>query len=561
MLLELQVRDLGVIEHARLGLGPGMTALTGETGAGKTLLVEALELLLGGRADPVLVRPGAAEAMVEARFALAAGDGDTGDTDTGERGTWDSGAWDTDTGELILARAVPAGGRSRAWINGRMALVSALAEAGGRLVDLHGQHTQQSLLDPAAQRRALDGFGAVDTGPLARLQAERRAVSARLGELGGDERARRREIELLEHQLHEIDRAGLEDPDEDRVLAAEEERLADATAYRQAVADALGALDAGVEGAPAPSAVDLIGSAAAALGGRPALERLGARVEALQAEVADAASELRSVLETWDDDPERLGAVRARRQQLRDLSRKYGEGVTGVLGFAQDARARLAELQSTAERARACQSRLGELDDAIAAQAAAVGALRRRAAPALGRAVEERLRTLAMPRARLEVTVGEPDPGDEVTFLLGANPGEPVQALTKVASGGELARAMLALRLVLSEAPPTVVFDEVDAGVGGEAALAVGRSLAELARRRQVLVVTHLAQVAAYADRQLVVRKEERNGRTVADVTPVSGRERVVELARMLSGSPGSDRARRHAEELLASAGAAELHP
>ena len=539
MLVELHVRDLGVIDDATMALGPGMTALTGETGAGKTLLVEALELLLGGRADPVLVRPGAPEAMVEGRFAV----------DGGARGN----GHDDGEDELILARAVPAAGRSRAWVDGRMAPIGSLTEAGARLVDLHGQHAQQSLLDPQAQRRALDLFGRVDLSRLAELHATRRRLVAELGALGGDERARAREVDLLRYQLDEIDAAAVSGPDEDDELAAEEDRLADAAAHREAASTALGALDA--EPGEGASVIDLLGTAAAAVEGRGALAPFAERMAALQAESADLASALRGVVEEWEDDPGRLDEVRGRRQLLRDLSRKYGEGPAGVLAYASTTRERLAELESVEERATAVQEALRALDVALAEESAVVGAARRRAGPALSKAVEARLRALAMPKARLEVQVGEEDPGEEVTFLLGANPGEPVLPLAKVASGGELARAMLALRLELSDAPPTMVFDEVDAGIGGEAAVSVGRALAELATRHQVLVVTHLAQVAAFATRQLVVRKDVAGGRTRASVTPVDGAERVVELARMLSGRPDSATARRHAEELLVTAG------
>ncbi len=525
MLVELRVRDLGVIESVALDLGPGMTALTGETGAGKTLLVEALELLVGGRADPGLVRPGASEALVEGRFAV-------------------------DDDEVILARAVPAQGRSRAWIDGRMAPVSALAEAGARLLELHGQHSQQSLLDAGAQRRALDAFAAIDLGPLTTARARRRTLHQELEALGGDERARARQADLLRYQLAEIDSAGLADPHEDDALREEEERLAEAAAHRHAAAVALAALDSGDGGGRA--VIDLLGSARGALDGRGPLAELAARLASLQADASDVASDLRHVVETWDDDPERLESVRARRQLLRELSRKYGEGPAGVLAFADEARGLLAGLVAAGERAAVLAEELRSADAEVTTAEAAVGLARRRAAPELARAVEDRLRVLAMPHARVEVTVAEPDPGDDVTFLLGANPGEAVLPLAKVASGGELARAMLALRLVLTEAPPTMVFDEVDAGVGGEAAQAVGRALAELSRRHQVLVVTHLAQVAACARQQLGVRKEVSGDRTVAQATVLEDEDRVVELARMLSGRPGSATARKHAEELLA---------
>jgi DNA repair protein RecN (Recombination protein N) len=300
--------------------------------------------------------------------------------------------------------------------------------------------------------------------------------------------------------------------------------------------------------------LDLLGEAVAALRGRAPLQPLAERLVALQADTADAASILRAVVEGWEDDPERLEVVRARRQLLRELSRKYGEGPGGVLAYGHEARRRLEELECAEEHAAQLSAELRHLDKALADEAAAVGAARRQAAPDLGRAVERHLRTLAMAKARLEVTVGGDDPGDDVTFLLGPNPGEPLLSLAKVASGGELARTMLALRLELTDGPPTMVFDEVDAGVGGEAALAVGRALAELAEAHQVLVVTHLAQVAAFAERQFVVHKEVAAGRTRASVTPVDGEARVVELARMLSGRPDSATARRHAEELLRTA-------
>ena len=528
MLVELRVRDLGVIESVALDLGPGMTALTGETGAGKTLLVEALELLTGGRADAALVRPGATEALVEGRFVV-------GDE------------------EVILARAVPAEGRSRAWIDGRMAPVGALAEAGARLLDLHGQHSHQSLLDAAAQRRALDAFGGVDLGPLAEARAARRQAEEQLAALGGDDRARAREADLLRYQLEEIEAAALAGPDEDDDLAAEESRLAEASAHREAAAVALAALDADDGGGG--GAVDRLGAARSALDGRDPLVQLAERLGALQAEAADAATELRHVVETWGDDPGRLAEVRARRQLLRELSRKYGEGPAGVLAYAQEARGRLGELEATEERRAAWQARREAAADDEAAAAAVVGRARRAGAPRLAAAVQKRLRALAMPRAKLEVAVSDEDPGDEVTFGLGANAGETVLALAKVASGGELARAMLALRLVLTDAPPTMVFDEVDAGIGGEAARAVGAALAEVARRHQVLVVTHLAQVAAFAGRQLAVRKDVVSGRTVATTAAVEGEHRVVELARMLSGAPDSATARRHAEELLEATG------
>ena len=526
MLVELRVRNLGVIEDTVVELGPGMTALTGETGAGKTLIVDAVELLLGGRADSGLVRPGAEETLVEGRFLV-------GDE------------------ELILTRAVPASGRGRAWVDGRMAPLSALTETGGRLVDLHGQHAHQSLLQPAAQRRALDAFAGIDLEPLRQAEQRLRALDAELHALGGDERARARETDLLRYQLADIEQAAITDPDEDSRLAAEAELLAGAAARRQAAATVNALLDGADGDGFGAGVVDRLGEASAQLAGDPVLAPLAERLLALQAEAADVAAELRASAERFEDDPERQEQVRLRRQQLHDLQRKYGDTLADVIGFGEEVRRRLSELDSLDERAGQLQQAREAAAAELAARRAEVGAARRAAAPRLAAQVQQRLRQLAMSQAQLAVEVGADDPGDDVVLLLGANPGEPAAPLARVASGGELARAMLALRLVLTEAPPTMVFDEVDAGIGGEAAGAVGRALAEVAVDHQVLVVTHLAQVAACADRQLVVTKAVAKGRTTSRVDAVTEEQRVVELARMLSGQPHSDAARRHAEELL----------
>lgn len=529
MLIELAVTDLGVIADLRLLLRPGMTALTGETGAGKTLVVTAIDLLLGGRADGAVVRPGAAEARVEGRFA------------------------DDDGEEVVLARVVPADGRSRAYVDGSMATVGALAEVGRRLVDVHGQHAHQSLLGTPAQRAALDRFGRVDLGPLRAAQARQAEAEAELAALGGDERVRAREIDLLRHQLSEIDAAAITGPDEDAALEAEEALLADADAHRQAAGSARASLvDDG-------AALDALGSAIAAVSERPPFSAIEQRLRGVAAELADAASDLRAAGEAIADDPHRLASVRGRRQLLQDLRRKYGATLAEVLDFAVGARSRLAELESHEQRAAEVEASLADARRAVAAAARTVAAGRRAAAPVLAASVESILHRLAMPRASVGITVDGDDPGDDVNLLLAANPGEPGLPLAKVASGGELARVMLALRLALLDAAGavdgrTLVFDEVDAGVGGEAALAVGRSLAALAAQSQVLVVTHLPQVAAFADHQIAVRKSETDGRSVASAGEVDGGDRVVELSRMLSGSPGSDTARDHAEELLLAA-------
>ncbi|HEY6531692.1 MAG TPA: DNA repair protein RecN [Acidimicrobiales bacterium] len=528
MLTELRVRDLGVIAELVLVLGPGMTAVTGETGAGKTLVVTAIELLVGGKADPAMVRPGATEAVVEGRFVV-------GDD------------------EVVLRRVVPAAGRSRGYVDGHMAALAELSERGATLVDLHGQHDHQSLLTPSVQRQALDRYGAVDLEPLRAARKELAAIQERLGALGGDERDRAREIDLLRFQVVELDAAGLDDPHEDDRLRDEAELLADATGHRDAAAAAVEALtgDAG--------AADAVAVALDALADRLPFTESAGRLLGVAAELTDVAADLRHREESIDADPERLSVVGDRRHPLQELRRKYGETLAEVIEWRDDAVRRLADLEGhdaaaaalEVERTRA-RAELSRREDEVAAARAAC------AAP-LAEAVEAQLPDLALPKARLEVEV-DGVAGRDVVFRLAANPGMPLQPLAKVASGGELARAMLALRLVLTEGPPVLVFDEVDAGIGGAAALAVGRSLAEIAEDHQVLVVTHLAQVAAWAHSHVVVDKQVVGGVTETTVAEVDGEDRTTELARMLSGT-ASKVARQHAEELLADAASARARP
>jgi len=589
MLSELRVSQLGVIEDLTLVLGPGMTALTGETGAGKTLVVEAIELLVGGRAEGVLVRPGAAEALVEGRFVLPKGHGPPGISSDGASEATGSSAAPGSTGatgaiEVVVSRAVPAEGRSRAYLDGRMASVSALAELGERLVDLHGQHSHQSLLSGAVQRDALDSYAGADRRPRDAARAALREIDEALARAGRDGAGRSGEMELLRYQLAELSAAEIVGPAEDTELEVEEERLGRAAAHR-AAAEAVYEDLSGDE-----QVLDRVGKAVARTAAHPPLEGLRERLKSVAAELADVASEARAAAEELEEDPERLAEVVSRRALLRELRRKYvgpGGSVADVLTFQEDANKRLDELEGleglsthlAEERAHA----LAELRRA----ATELGDARRAASAALGERAQAGLRRLAMASARFEVRVAGPRQGDsvnegadegaddlrelsgeDVTFVLAANPGEPVMPLSKVASGGELARAMLALRLVLvgasdqhgagangaEQGPQALVFDEVDAGIGGEAALAVGKALAELGRRYQVIVVTHLAQVAAFADAQIAVSKIEREGRSIAVAAAVSGQDRVIELSRMLSGQPDSATARRHAEELLRTA-------
>jgi len=526
MLVELVVKNLGVIEEARIPMGPGLTALTGETGAGKTMVVEALNLLLGGRPDPERVRLGASEATVEGLFAQ-------GDT------------------EWVLRRVLPASGRSRAYINSELATAAALAALGSELLELHGQHAQQALLQPRTQRAALDEFAGIDRTPLLAARRQVDQARSRLEEMGGDERSRVREIDLLRFQLEEIDRIG---PvvGEELLLDHEEDLLSGALAHQQAAFSAVGLLsDDG-------SANDLLARAMNKLAERSPFAAVLARLRDVAAELEDCAAELRQVGESIEPDEERLDQVRSRRQMLVELRRKYGDSIAQVVAYADEARERLEELTAHDATLAAYEAELATAVGDLQSVSAEIGTKRRAASAGLAGAVEAHLLDLALPGARLEVRVADTDElpaaGEHVELRIAVNPGSAMGSLAKVASGGELSRVMLALRLVLSNGPPTMIFDEVDAGIGGEAALCVGRALAELGQQSQVIVVTHLPQVAAFADAQVLVSKTQQQdaARTTAAVLDEDGR--LVELSRMLSGSPDSATARDHAYELLSSA-------
>ena len=537
MLTELRVANLGVIQDVTVVLGGGMTALTGETGAGKTLLVDAISLLLGGAADANLVRPGATEALVEGRF------------------TW------PERDERILTRVVPGAGRSRAYIDGRMASAAQLSEQAEELVDLHGQHGHRALVTPGAQRALLDQFGSISTEEVATARGHLRNLETARAALGGDAIARAREIDLLRYQIGELDEASIESADEDDRLRDEEETLAAVTSLREWAVRVHAELTE--EDGLGERVASLLHVSVSSKALQPILDRLAA----VELELSDLAQDARGAADSLEDDPERLAWIGTRRQLLRDLRRKYGETLNEVLAFRDQAGARLAELESRDERAGRLDAEIEAARTNLAAKETELMRRRQAAAPSLSKAVEKRLRELAMPRARFVVAVGDEPPGDSVVWMLGANPGEPVLPLSKVASGGELARTMLAARLATGPTGPpaaefdgsepgvppagTLIFDEVDAGVGGEAAVAVGRALAALASDYQVLVVTHLPQVASFADSHLVVEKRPEGDRTVASVSAVEGQRRIVELSRMLSGSPNSETARRHAEELL----------
>jgi DNA repair protein RecN (Recombination protein N) len=532
MLVELSIENLGIIESSRLTFDSGFTAFTGETGAGKTMLVEAIGLVVGQRADVSVIRDGAEEARVEARFVISGPDGDV---------------------ETILCRVLHREGRSRAYINDRMATVATLAEVGQGLVDIHGQHAHQRLMSASVQRDSLDAFGKVDTSALREAREAVTQIDANLAALGGDEKSRVREIDLLSFQCEEIENAGLSRPDEDQTLSREEDELGDVVRHQEALQKVSALLsDDG-------NAVDLLGQVSRSLSPISSMREVRERVENLLAELNDISHTVRGAAENSEENPERLEEIRLRRQALRDLVRKYGDTIADVMAFGAEARMRLNELLSYSERVQDLEtSRVAALK-VLHSRQLEVGRQRRKTAPGLAAAVEKRLRLLALPHATIQVSVGDEatDPsGEAVSFMLAANPGSAPMPITKVASGGELARVMLALRLVLTTDPATMVFDEVDAGIGGAAAVAVAQALRELGNDHQVFAVTHLAQVAASAHSHIVVSKSVKSGKTYGRATKVLQEDRVGEIARMLSGGIADESALTHAQEILNTLGA-----
>lgn len=529
MLVELSIENLGIIESSRIMFGGGFTAFTGETGAGKTMLVEAINLVVGRRAETSVIRDGAEEARVEARFIHEV---------------------DGEEQEVILCRVISREGRSRAYVNDRMATVATLSELGETLVDIHGQHAHQRLLTAAVQRQSLDSFGDIDLGPLRAARETVTQIEANLAALGGDEKSRAREIDLLQFQCEEIESSQLDDPHEDTALSREEDALADVVKHQEALLRAAALLSD--DGA----VVEQLGQALRVLTPIASLPEVTQRLAALLAEAEDVAHSVRALTEGTEENPERLEEIRLRRQLLRDLMRKYGDSLTDVMSFGQEARTRLDELTGYSERVAELEKQRSVAMATLLAEQKKVGNKRRAVAPTLAAAVEKHLRTLALPNATVQISVGDvaSDPaGESVVFMLTANPGSAPQPLTKVASGGELARVMLALRLVLSDDPATMVFDEVDAGIGGSAAVAVAAALRELGSRHQVFAVTHLPQVAASAHHQVVVSKTVKAGRTYGGAQHVSQENRATEIARMLSGGVADASATAHAEDLLAS--------
>ena len=575
VLEEMRIRSLGVIEDAVVELSPGFTAVTGETGAGKTMVVTSLSLLLGGRADPALVRIGTKQAVVEGRITM-------GPEARAAVRAEEAGA-ELDDGALLISRTVSAEGRSRAHIGGRTVPVGLLGELADDLVAVHGQTDQQGLLRPARQREALDRYAgdavAVPLAKYASAYRRVREVTAELDELTTRARERAQEADLLRFGIEEIS-AAEPLPGEDADLAAEAERLGHAEALASAATIAHAALAGNPEDPEGVEAGTLVAGAQRALdtvsAHDPVLATLAARLGELGILLGDVAGELAGYADNLDADPLRLAAVEERRSVLAHLVRKYGGDIDDVLAWAGRGAARLGELEGDDDRIAELTAERDALRAELSALAQDLSNARGEAADRFAAAVTAELAELAMPHARVGVALRQTDAPDEesgidvggrpvlfgptgaddVELQLAPHPGAPARPIAKGASGGELSRVMLAVEVVFagSDPVPTYLFDEVDAGVGGKAAVEVGRRLARLARTAQVIVVTHLPQVAAFADRQLLVEKTNDGSVTRSGVTILEGEDRVRELSRMLAGLEDSELGRAHAEELLAAA-------
>ncbi|MFZ5927593.1 MAG: DNA repair protein RecN [Acidobacteriota bacterium] len=551
MLVELAVDNLAVVERLRLRLHPGFNALTGETGSGKSLIVGALSLLFGGRASPDMIRTGEERALVSGIFEIP--------DDARLREMLEQAGIAAEDGELLLEREITAAGKSRAWAGSRPVAAAFLRDIAPFLGDIHGQHDQQKLFSPEAQRELLDGAaGAQELLAQVREAWQGwRAALRELAELDRAEQERLRLADLWSMQRNEIAAAALK-PGEDAQLENERRVLRNVARLNDAVAAAYQLLEESESsaGAAVAQALKRLEEAAridASLD--PAVETLRPALIAIQ----EASHELRHYLGHLEADPRRLEEVESRLALIERLKRKYGTTIDEILAFLDGVSSRLAALETAGERRAALEESIARLETRHRELSLELREVRTRAARKLSRQVQQELAGLAMPGAVFRILIEPCEPGetglDAVQFLFSANAGEEPRPLERVASGGELSRAALAIKTCMAPAQEgsarTLVFDEVDAGVGGAAGEMIGRRLRQLARRHQVLCVTHLAQIAAFADHHFVVSKSEAGGRTAAGVELLGRKDRVREIARMMSGQKLTEEALRHAEKLI----------
>jgi DNA repair protein RecN (Recombination protein N) len=561
MLLELRIENLLLIERAELRLDPGLNVITGETGAGKTILAHALDLLMGGKARAQIVRPGADEAWVEGTFELPGSMlAEPEMEELAER--LPAGAE-----EIVIGRRVSASGRTSAFLAGRSASAADLKLLGNRLLTFYGQHEHRRLTIASAQLEILDGFaGARQVSRLRSYRSQHRhctGLGAELAELREVDGARERDLDLLRFELSEIEAAGPDEAEKEELLA-ERERLRHAEGLRLAAATASAAIAGHDEGDGATALLAAAEGATGEVAGLdPGLDEQAERIASLVVELGDVASELRSYLERIEGDPGRLATVEERLGSLDRLERKHGGSIDAVLEHAERCRAEIERLENAEDRSLELERELAQAEERRAVLAGELSQGRARAARALESQVAGELEQLAMPAAKLDVVL-EPQPegygvdgAETVELRVSTNPGLDPAPLREAASGGELSRVMLALSGLGAEGgAATFVFDEIDAGIGGRTAGAVGERLRALGEGRQVLCITHLPQVASLAARHFRITKEIRGGGTRASVERVDGDELIAEIARMLGGGDGSsdDAASRHAREMLAAA-------
>jgi DNA repair protein RecN (Recombination protein N) len=559
VLHELRIENLLLIEAAELRFGEGLNAITGETGAGKTILAHSIDLLMGGKARPQIVRPGAEEAYVEGVFSLPEGLLDDPDLrEIAQR-------LPEGSSEIVLGRRVGVSGRTSAFVQGRSASAADLQALGARVLAFYGQHEHRKLTLSSAQLEVLDGFAGPEHVERRRryraAHAELTVLAAELAELREREGARVRDLDIMRYELEEI-QAARPDAGEEGELGAERERLRHAEALRSAAGGALGALSGREDDGGATA---LLAHAGAALGGASGVDRdldaLGERARGLEVELGDLAAELRSYLDAVEAEPGRLQEVEERLDVIDRLKRKHGGSVEAVVAHAERCRAAIERLENADERGVELEERVREVAERRDALGGELSRARADAAQGLEERVAVELAELAMEGAALEISL-EPHPDghgpsgrERVTFMVATNPGLPVSPLRDAASGGELSRVMLALTGLGPDAGArSLVFDEIDAGIGGNTARAVGERLRRLSGERQVICITHLPQIASLASAHFRIEKIAERGETRAIVDRVDGEELVAEICRMLGADREDEAASRHARELLAAA-------
>ena len=558
MLVELHVTNFALIDHLDLTFGAGLNILTGETGAGKSIIIDALGLALGGRAGADLVRTGASKATVEAVFDLAHA------PDEVRRRLAEAGLDGEEDGDdllLVTRELARAGGKSQCRVNGRLMPVAVLKEIAEGLVDVHGQHEHQSLLAADRHVDILDNWGGKDALALrqtvAALHAETNGLKRERERLQTDARERARMLDLYRFQQEELFTASLQPGEEDE-LAADRTRLGNSEKLSAAAADAYATLSGAERGA---GALDALNAALAAVEHVAALdEGLSPLAETLQSAVSfaeDAARELRVYQESVEFNPERLEEIETRLDLIRTLKRKYGETVEDILAYGAELTAKLDTLENSEAREEELTQAIAKSEEKLLAAAARLTKARRKASENFAAGIARELADLGMAATKFEVSI-EPQPmtakgADRVEFLLSPNPGEPLRPLAKIASGGEMSRIMLAMKSVLARtgAIPTMIFDEIDVGVGGRTAQTIGDKLEGLARDAQIMCITHLPQIASRAGTHFFIEKQVHDGRTTVSVAPLDAEARVDEIARMLGGSRRSEAVVQHAREML----------